>query len=56
MSGPGLCRLRPLSGWAVGKVNIPGVLAGLGAGFGYALYSIFARYALAKYTPFAVTT
>ena len=40
----------------VGKVNVPGVLAGLGAGFGYALYSIFARYALAKYTPFAVTT
>ena len=45
-----------VSGLGVGKVNIPGVLAGLGAGFGYALYSIFARYALAKYTPFAVTT
>lgn len=45
-----------VSGLGVGKVNVPGVLAGLGAGFGYALYSIFARYALAKYTPFAVTT
>ena len=32
-----------VSGLGVGQVNIPGVLAGLGAGFGYALYSIFAR-------------
>lgn len=45
-----------VSGLGVGQVNVAGVLAGLGAGFGYALYSIFARYALAKYTPFAVTT
>lgn len=45
-----------VSGLGVGQVNVPGVLAGLGAGFGYALYSIFARYALKRYTPFAVTT
>lgn len=45
-----------VSGLGLGQVNMPGVLAGLGAGFGYALYSIFARYALAAYTPFAVTT
>jgi drug/metabolite transporter (DMT)-like permease len=28
--------------------SAPGVLAGLGAGFGYALYSIFSRYALER--------
>jgi drug/metabolite transporter (DMT)-like permease len=28
--------------------SVPGVLAGLGAGFGYALYSIFSRYALER--------
>lgn len=44
-----------VSGLGAGPVNVPGILAGLGAGFGYALYSIFARYALAKYTPFTVT-
>ncbi len=31
-----------------------GFLIGLGAGFGYALYSIFSRYALAKYNFFTV--
>lgn len=32
-----------------------GVLAGLGSGLGYALYSIFGRYALKKYDPMTVT-
>ena len=32
-----------------------GVLAGLGSGFGYALYSIFGRYALQRYHPLTVT-
>ncbi|HOR85290.1 MAG TPA: EamA family transporter [Bacillota bacterium] len=32
-----------------------GILAGLGSGFGYALYSIFGRYALRKYNPYTVT-
>lgn len=32
-----------------------GILIGLGAGFGYALYSIFGKFALAKYSPFTVT-
>lgn len=32
-----------------------GLLTGLGAGFGYALYSIFGKFALKKYTPFTVT-
>lgn len=32
-----------------------GIVTGLGAGFGYALYSIFGKFALAKYPPFTVT-
>ena len=31
-----------------GELNVKGVLVGLGAGFGYALYSIFGRYALQR--------
>lgn len=45
-----------VSGVGTGAVPLGGILAGLGAGLGYALYSIFGRYALAKYTPYAVTT
>lgn len=37
------------------RISISGLLAGLGAGFGYALYSIFGKYALKKYTPYTVT-
>ena len=37
------------------SVTIPGILLGLGAGFFYALYSIFGRYALAHYPPLTVT-
>jgi len=36
----------------ISEVNISGVLFGLGSGFGYALYSIFSRYALLRsYSP-----
>ncbi|SFA99216.1 Threonine/homoserine efflux transporter RhtA [Bacillus sp. cl95] len=35
--------------------TVSGVLAGLGAGFGYALYTIFGKFALKKYHPFTVT-
>ncbi|WP_301860824.1 DMT family transporter [uncultured Megasphaera sp.] len=45
-----------VSGLGIGHINIPGILAGLGAGLGYALYSVFGHYALAKYSPFTVTT
>ncbi len=38
-----------------GDISIPGVLIGIGSGFGYALYSIFGKYALKKYHPFTVT-
>jgi drug/metabolite transporter (DMT)-like permease len=37
------------------QITLPGILAGLGAGFGYALYSIFGRIALAKYDTITVT-
>lgn len=44
-----------VSGLGLEKVNMPGVLAGLGAGLGYAMYSVFGRYALTKYSPVTVT-
>jgi drug/metabolite transporter (DMT)-like permease len=37
------------------NISIVGILAGLGSGLGYALYSIFGRYALKKYDPVTVT-
>lgn len=38
------------------NLNGPGILYGLGAGFGYALYSIFSRYAINKgYSSFTIT-
>lgn len=36
-------------------VSLPVVLFGLGSGFGYALYSIFGKFVLKKYSPAAVT-
>lgn len=38
-----------------GSLGFKGFIIGLGAGFGYALYSIFSRYALKKYNPLTVT-
>ena len=37
------------------NIGVYALLSGLGSGFGYALYSIFGRYALKKYAPFTVT-
>lgn len=37
------------------NITLRGFLLGLGAGFFYALYSIFGRYALAHYGPYTVT-
>lgn len=37
------------------SISIEGILTGLGAGFGYALYSIFGKFALKKYHTFTVT-
>lgn len=36
-------------------LSLPGLLAGLGSGLGYALYSIFGRVALKKYSSYTVT-
>ena len=38
-----------------GKVTAVGILAGLGSGLGYGLYSIFGTFALKKYSPYTVT-
>lgn len=40
----------------VASLNIFGLLTGLGSGFGYALYSIFGKYALRKYESLTVIT
>ncbi|MDF2891836.1 MAG: transporter, partial [Clostridia bacterium] len=37
------------------KITMSGLLAGVASGFGYALYSIFGRYALKKYDSITVT-
>lgn len=39
-----------------GRISLPGFLAGLGAGFSYALYSIIGKVILKKYPPMTVTT
>lgn len=38
------------------KISFYGIIVGLGSGLGYALYSIFGKYALAKYNSQTVTT
>lgn len=44
-------------GFGEDAVGMQGVLTGLGAGFGYALYSIFSRYAILKgYSTYTITT
>ncbi|GHH98243.1 DMT family transporter [Neobacillus kokaensis] len=37
------------------SISTIGIITGLGAGFGYALYSIFGKFALEKYQPYTVT-
>ena len=37
------------------SMNLVGIITGLGAGVGYALYTIFGKFALVKYRPFTVT-
>lgn len=44
-------KLFPLQ---VDTLSLNGILIGLGAGFGYALYSIFGKKALAKYSPVTI--
>jgi len=44
-----------VSGISGGSLSIKALLCGLGAGFGYALYSIFGTVALRRYEPLTVT-
>jgi drug/metabolite transporter (DMT)-like permease len=37
------------------KLSLYGIMAGLGSGFGYSLYSIFAKLASRKYSPLTIT-
>ena len=45
-----------VSGISGGSISATGFLVGLGAGVGYALYSILGTIALRRYSPFTVTT
>lgn len=45
-----------VSGISGGGLSLAGFLVGLGAGVGYALYSILGTIALRRYSPFTVTT
>ena len=45
-----------VSGVSGEGIPLTGLLAGLGAGFGYGLYSILGTVALRRYSPFTVTT
>ncbi len=40
----------------VGSIHIGSILFGLGAGLGYAMYSIFSKFALRKYSSLQITT
>ena len=41
---------------SVSRLSLPGILFGLGAGLGYALYSIFSRFAIKRgYAPLTIT-
>lgn len=46
-----------IAGFSISSLNISffTLLIGLGSGVGYALYTIFSRYALKKYTPLLIT-
>lgn len=52
----GTCLVAGIAGSSLQNLHITGVLFGLGSGFGYALYSIFSKYALQKYSSLTVTT
>lgn len=52
----GGCVMVSISGGSGGSLSLRGILLGLGSGFGYALYSIFSRYALNRgYKTFTLT-
>lgn len=54
MTMAGCALVAGIAGGAA-KLSVRGLLLGLGAGFGYALYSIFAGFALKKYSSLTIT-
>lgn len=50
----GLCFVTEVFGSGTG-LSLRGILLGLGAGLGYALYSIFGKYLVARYHPATIT-
>ncbi|MFS0752007.1 DMT family transporter [Oceanobacillus sp. 1P07AA] len=52
----GTCLVAGITGSSLQNIHISGILFGLGSGLGYALYSIFSKYALQKYSSLSVTT
>jgi drug/metabolite transporter, DME family len=51
----GCILIAGLTGESAESIPIWALLIGLGSGLGYALYSIFGKFALRKYSPFTVT-
>ncbi|EIJ78615.1 hypothetical protein PB1_13694 [Bacillus methanolicus PB1] len=51
----GCVLIAGLTGESQQTISIWALLIGLGSGLGYALYSIFGKFALRKYSPFTVT-
>lgn len=52
----GICFVVGLSPFEISSVTPMSILFGLGAGFGYALYSIFSKFALQTYSSLTITT
>lgn len=52
----GTCLVAGITGSSWQNIHLTGILFGIGSGFGYALYSIFSKYALQKYSSLSVTT
>lgn len=51
----GCITVSGIFGGSENAVNLPGFLLGLGAGLGYALYTVVGNFALKKYNPITVT-
>lgn len=51
----GCILIAGISSEQTSTITLAGVLTGLGSGLGYALYTIFGKFALAHYKPFTVT-
>lgn len=52
----GCCLVVGLTPTSMQDIQFASILFGIGSGFGYALYSIFSKFALNKYTSLTVTT